>query len=328
MSGGCAAFVTILEAGRQRLKMRILAYCLMSNHWHIVPWPRRAGDLSKFVQWISSLHVGRWREHRASVGERHLYQEPEGVPGAVRPTASRCSWARGSQSIMGQDGVARGRLAVVEPRRQRRSTSSRLRRRGREKRVQLARWPPHPADRMGRARKCHGGLGRTRATLVVRPAQPAIRQTTPGCGGRRGGWAWNQRRAIRDGQKSHRLQQRRPIRGGKEGCPRTVPLSPFFSLPDQHEVLSFKYLRGVPGLHGRPDAPRCTLPGSEPPPVLSPSPATTGTDVLTVSCFLMDRARSSATCVSERQICEPDFPHAPKGLPDMAEIKIKDRSAA
>jgi putative transposase len=60
--------------GRPRVKMRILAYCLMSNHWHIVLWPHKAGDLSKFVQWISSTHVRRWREHRANVGEGHLYQ--------------------------------------------------------------------------------------------------------------------------------------------------------------------------------------------------------------------------------------------------------------
>jgi hypothetical protein len=57
------------------------------------------------------------------------------------------------------------------------------------------------------------------ATPVVRPAQPAIRQATPGCGGRRGGWAWNQRCAIRGAQKCHRLRHRRRICGGKEECP-------------------------------------------------------------------------------------------------------------
>ena len=35
MSGDFAAFVTILEEGRQRVKLPILAYCLMCNHWHI-----------------------------------------------------------------------------------------------------------------------------------------------------------------------------------------------------------------------------------------------------------------------------------------------------
>jgi REP element-mobilizing transposase RayT len=62
--GDFAAFVAIIEEGRQRVRMRIVAYCLMSDHWHIT----------------------------------------------------------------GQDAP---RLAVVESRRRRRSTSSRLRRRGR-----------------------------------------------------------------------------------------------------------------------------------------------------------------------------------------------------
>jgi putative transposase len=72
--GDYAAFIKILEEGRQRTGMRILAYCLMSNHWHLILWPRRAEDLSKFMQWISTTHVRRWREHRQKVGEGHLYQ--------------------------------------------------------------------------------------------------------------------------------------------------------------------------------------------------------------------------------------------------------------
>jgi hypothetical protein len=44
---------------------------------------------------------------------------------------------------------------------------------------------------------------RTLQAAVVHPAQPAICQTTPGCGGRRGGWAWNRRCATRGGQRSH-----------------------------------------------------------------------------------------------------------------------------
>jgi putative transposase len=54
--------------------MRILGYCLMDNHWHLVLWPRRGRDLSKFIGWVSTTHVRRWREHRGNVGEGHLYQ--------------------------------------------------------------------------------------------------------------------------------------------------------------------------------------------------------------------------------------------------------------
>jgi putative transposase len=68
------AFLTLMEEGRRRTGMRILGYCLLPNHWHIVLWPKHDGDLSAFVGWISSTHVRRWREHRRSVGEGHLYQ--------------------------------------------------------------------------------------------------------------------------------------------------------------------------------------------------------------------------------------------------------------
>src|SRR5438046_8114769 len=67
-------FLKLLEEGRQQFKMRILGYCLMHNHWHLVLWPRRGPELSRFVAWISSTHVRRWREHRGSVGQGHLYQ--------------------------------------------------------------------------------------------------------------------------------------------------------------------------------------------------------------------------------------------------------------
>ena len=72
--GDFAAFIKLLEEGRRRTGMRILGYCLMDNHWHLVLWPRRGPDLSRFMQWVGTTHVRRWREHRRNVGEGHLYQ--------------------------------------------------------------------------------------------------------------------------------------------------------------------------------------------------------------------------------------------------------------
>ena len=34
-----AAFQKILEEGHARFGMRLLGYCLMPNHWHLVVWP-------------------------------------------------------------------------------------------------------------------------------------------------------------------------------------------------------------------------------------------------------------------------------------------------
>jgi REP-associated tyrosine transposase len=70
-----AAFIKLLEEARKRTGMRILGYCLMNNHWHLVLWPRNAKDLSRFIGWVGTTHVRRWREHRGNAGEGHLYQE-------------------------------------------------------------------------------------------------------------------------------------------------------------------------------------------------------------------------------------------------------------
>jgi len=40
-----AAFESLLRETCERFSMRLLAYCLIPNHWHLVLWPRNDGDL-------------------------------------------------------------------------------------------------------------------------------------------------------------------------------------------------------------------------------------------------------------------------------------------
>ena len=68
------AFEQILADAVARVKMRLLAYCVMPNHWHLVVWPREEGDLSAFVGWLTLTHTQRWHAHRHSVGSGHVYQ--------------------------------------------------------------------------------------------------------------------------------------------------------------------------------------------------------------------------------------------------------------
>ncbi|MGD0383461.1 MAG: transposase [Thermoguttaceae bacterium] len=68
------AFERILEDAVRRVKMRLLAYCVMPNHWHLVLWPREDGDLSAFVGWLTLTHTQRWHAHRHTEGSGHLYQ--------------------------------------------------------------------------------------------------------------------------------------------------------------------------------------------------------------------------------------------------------------
>ena len=68
------AFEQILAEGSQRFGMRVCGYCLMSNHWHLVLWPRGNGDLSAFMKWITVTHSHRWHSAHGTVGIGHLYQ--------------------------------------------------------------------------------------------------------------------------------------------------------------------------------------------------------------------------------------------------------------
>ena len=52
--------------------MRVLAYCLMPNHFHLVLWPRKDGDLSRWMQWLQTTHVRRYHEHYRTTG--HVWQ--------------------------------------------------------------------------------------------------------------------------------------------------------------------------------------------------------------------------------------------------------------
>jgi putative transposase len=73
--GDYAAFERILGEALEHVPgMRLLAYCLLPNHWHLVVWPRHDGELSDFGHWLTLTHTQRWHAHYHDVGTGHLYQ--------------------------------------------------------------------------------------------------------------------------------------------------------------------------------------------------------------------------------------------------------------
>jgi putative transposase len=72
--GDYAAFEQVLVETLALKPMRLLAYCVMPNHWHMVLWPREDGHLGAFMQRLSITHARRWQEHRRKVGTGHIYQ--------------------------------------------------------------------------------------------------------------------------------------------------------------------------------------------------------------------------------------------------------------
>ena len=70
--GDYAAFLKLMDQANERTPMRLLSYCLMPNHFHLVLWPKLDGDLSKWMQWLTTSHVRRYHRHYNSSG--HVWQ--------------------------------------------------------------------------------------------------------------------------------------------------------------------------------------------------------------------------------------------------------------
>jgi putative transposase len=68
------AFERILREMQERIGMRILAWCVMPNHWHLLLWPVHDRDLSEFMRLVTLTHTQRRHAHRGSAGMGHLYQ--------------------------------------------------------------------------------------------------------------------------------------------------------------------------------------------------------------------------------------------------------------
>src|SRR5689334_2176906 len=64
----------IAQTHKRLPTMRLVSYCLMPNHWHLVLWPRADGDLSEFMRLLTVTHTQRWRAHHRSAGSGPLYQ--------------------------------------------------------------------------------------------------------------------------------------------------------------------------------------------------------------------------------------------------------------
>jgi putative transposase len=73
--GDYDAFVEVLREACARFGMRLLAFAVMPNHWHLVVWPAPDVSLSAFMQWLTTTHVRRYHAHYEIVGTGHLYQD-------------------------------------------------------------------------------------------------------------------------------------------------------------------------------------------------------------------------------------------------------------
>jgi putative transposase len=69
-----AAFLRVMAEALGQCPMRILAFTLMPNHWHLLLWPKVDGDLTAFCRWMTHTHSMRWHAHYHTSGTGHIYQ--------------------------------------------------------------------------------------------------------------------------------------------------------------------------------------------------------------------------------------------------------------
>jgi putative transposase len=67
-------FLCTLQQARAKVPMRVLSYCLMPNHWHLLLWPAADDDLMRFAHWLTGTHAQRVHASRGTRGRGAIYQ--------------------------------------------------------------------------------------------------------------------------------------------------------------------------------------------------------------------------------------------------------------
>jgi putative transposase len=67
------AFLRLMAEVHAKTRIRILAYCLMPNHWHFVLWPEEDRQVTAFVGRMTMTHAKRLRRFRENEGSGAVY---------------------------------------------------------------------------------------------------------------------------------------------------------------------------------------------------------------------------------------------------------------
>jgi putative transposase len=70
--GDFQAFLDLLGEARKRYGIKLFAYCLMSNHFHLLLQTEKGDELSRCMQWLMTSHVRRYHRHYGTSG--HVWQ--------------------------------------------------------------------------------------------------------------------------------------------------------------------------------------------------------------------------------------------------------------
>lgn len=68
------AFLRCVWEAHASVRVSILAFCVMPNHFHFVLAGNEEGQLSRFMARLTATHSKRWHQHRRSAGTGAVYQ--------------------------------------------------------------------------------------------------------------------------------------------------------------------------------------------------------------------------------------------------------------
>lgn len=67
-------FISLLRKYQEELGMRVLAFVVMPNHWHLLLYPKRDGDLGEFMHRLTNAHTRKVHTETKTIGTGPLYQ--------------------------------------------------------------------------------------------------------------------------------------------------------------------------------------------------------------------------------------------------------------
>ena len=67
-------FVAGMADAAERTVVRLIAFCLMPNHWHLVLWPVKGNEVSAYMQILMNSHLRDFLPRHGTRGLGHVYQ--------------------------------------------------------------------------------------------------------------------------------------------------------------------------------------------------------------------------------------------------------------
>jgi REP-associated tyrosine transposase len=67
-------FLAAMTDAVDRTTVRLLAFCLMPNHFHLVLWPVHGQEVSAYMQLLMNAHIRDVQDRHGTAGTGHIYQ--------------------------------------------------------------------------------------------------------------------------------------------------------------------------------------------------------------------------------------------------------------